>query len=97
SGFVRDTALSAGRNIDVTGAFQGRAVSMTAADSIALNDVQANAALQLATRGGDISIGGNVNSLASGTIDAARDVTVNGTLRTATGLAVSGGRNTSIG
>ncbi|MDN7947578.1 filamentous hemagglutinin N-terminal domain-containing protein [Burkholderia multivorans] len=97
SGFVRDATLNAGRNIDVTGAFQGRAVSMTAADSIALNDVQANAALQLATRGGDISIGGNVNSLASGTIDAARDVTVNGTLRTATGLAVGGGRNTSIG
>ncbi|MDN8079731.1 filamentous hemagglutinin N-terminal domain-containing protein [Burkholderia multivorans] len=97
SGFVRDATLNAGRNIDVTGAFQGRAVSMTAADSIALNDVQANAALQLATRGGDISIGGNVNSLASGAIDAARDVTVNGTLRTATGLAVGGGRNTSIG
>ncbi|EEE02316.1 two-partner secretion domain-containing protein [Burkholderia multivorans] len=97
SGFVRDATLNAGRNIDVTGAFQGRAVSMTAADSIALNDVQANAALQLATRGGDISIGGNVNSLASGTIDAARDVSVNGTLRTATGLAVGGGRNTSIG
>ncbi|WP_253593528.1 filamentous hemagglutinin N-terminal domain-containing protein [Burkholderia multivorans] len=97
SGFVRDATLNAGRNIEVTGAFQGRAVSMTAADSIALNDVQANAALQLATRGGDISIGGNVNSLASGTIDAARDVSVNGTLRTATGLAVGGGRNTSIG
>nr|WP_276538254.1 filamentous hemagglutinin N-terminal domain-containing protein [Burkholderia multivorans] len=97
SGFVRDTTLNAGRNIDVTGAFQGRAVSMSAADSIALNDVQANAALQLATRGGDISIGGNVNSLASGAIDAARDVIVNGTLRTATGLAVGGGRNTSIG
>ncbi|MCA8175127.1 filamentous hemagglutinin N-terminal domain-containing protein [Burkholderia multivorans] len=97
SGFVRDATLNAGRNIDVTGAFQGRAVSMSAADSIALNDVQANATLQLATRGGDISIGGNVNSLASGAIDAARDVTVNGTLRTVTALAVGGGRNTSIG
>ncbi|CAM2179042.1 filamentous hemagglutinin [Burkholderia latens] len=97
SGFVRDTTLNAGRDIDVTGAFQGRVVSMTAADSIALNDVQANAALQLATRGGDISIGGNVNSLAGGTIGAARDVTVNGTLRTASGLVIGGGRNTSIG
>lgn len=97
SGFVRDTTLNAGRDIDVTGAFQGRVVSMAAADSIALNDVQANAALQLATRGGDISIGGNVNSLAGGTIGAARDVTVNGTLRTASGLVIGGGRNTSIG
>nr|WP_157654916.1 ribonuclease domain-containing protein [Burkholderia ubonensis] len=97
SGFVRDAALTAGRDINVTGAFQGRAVSMTATDSIALNDVQANAALQLATHGGDVTIGGNVNSLSSGTINAARDVVVNGTLRTASKLAVNGGRNTTIG
>ncbi|CAM3058484.1 two-partner secretion domain-containing protein [Burkholderia ubonensis] len=97
SGFVRDATLNAGHDINVTGAFQGRAVSMTATDSIALNDVQANAALQLATHGGDVTIGGNVNSLASGTINAARDVVVNGTLRTASKLAVNGGRNTSIG
>ncbi|WP_256258236.1 two-partner secretion domain-containing protein [Burkholderia ubonensis] len=97
SGFVRDATLTAGRDINVTGAFQGRAVSMTATDSIALNDVQANAALQLATHGGDVTIGGNVNSLSSGAIDAARDVVVNGTLRTASKLAVNGGRNTTIG
>ncbi|KVP85569.1 adhesin [Burkholderia ubonensis] len=97
SGFVRDATLTAGRDINVTGAFQGRAVSMTATDSIALNDVQANAALQLATHGGDVTIGGNVNSLSSGTINAARDVVVNGTLRTASKLAVNGGRNTTIG
>ncbi|WP_232457829.1 filamentous hemagglutinin N-terminal domain-containing protein [Burkholderia ubonensis] len=97
SGFVRDAALTAGRDINVTGAFQGRAVSMTATDSIALNDVQANAELQLATHGGDVTIGGNVNSLTSGAIDAARDVVVNGTLRTASKLAVNGGRNTTIG
>ncbi|WP_010097805.1 filamentous hemagglutinin N-terminal domain-containing protein [Burkholderia ubonensis] len=97
SGFVRDATLTAGRDINVTGAFQGRAVSMTATDSIALNDVQANAALQLATHGGDVTIGGNVNSLTSGAIDAARDVVVNGTLRTASKLAVNGGRNTTIG
>ncbi|WP_080422084.1 filamentous hemagglutinin N-terminal domain-containing protein [Burkholderia ubonensis] len=97
SGFVRDATLTAGRDINVTGAFQGRAVSMTATDSIALNDVQANAALQLVTHGGDVTIGGNVNSLTSGAINAARDVVVNGTLRTASKLAVNGGRNTSIG
>ncbi|MET1534237.1 filamentous hemagglutinin N-terminal domain-containing protein [Burkholderia sola] len=97
SGFAQDTTLSAGRDIGVTGAFQGRAVSMTAAGSIALNDVQANAGLRLATRTGDVSIGGNVNSLTNGTIDAARDVIVNGTLRTASGLVIGGGRNTSIG
>ncbi|KWK96079.1 adhesin [Burkholderia ubonensis] len=97
SGFVRDATLTAGRDINVTGAFQGRAVSMTATNSIALNDVQANAALQLATHGGDVTIGGNVNSLTSGAIDAARDVVVNGTLRTASKLAVNGGRNTTIG
>ncbi|WP_080495331.1 two-partner secretion domain-containing protein [Burkholderia ubonensis] len=97
SGFVRDATLTAGRDINVTGAFQGRAVSMTATDSIALNDVQANAALQLVTHGGDVTIGGNVNSLTSGAIDAARDVVVNGTLRTASKLAVNGGRNTTIG
>ncbi|WP_256252447.1 two-partner secretion domain-containing protein [Burkholderia ubonensis] len=97
SGFVRDATLTAGRDINVTGAFQGRAVSMTATDSIALNDVQANAALQLATHGGDVTIGGNVNSLTSDAIDAARDVVVNGTLRTASKLAVNGGRNTTIG
>ncbi|HHL4080533.1 two-partner secretion domain-containing protein [Burkholderia sola] len=97
SGFVQDTTLSAGRDIGVTGAFQGRAVSMTAAGSIALNDVQANAGLRLATRTGDVSIGGNVNSLMNGTIDAARDVIVNGALRTASGLVIGGGRNTSIG
>ncbi|WP_260430425.1 two-partner secretion domain-containing protein [Burkholderia stagnalis] len=97
SGFVRDATLNAGHDINVTGAFQGRAVSMTAANAIALNDVQANAALQLATHGGDVTIGGNVNSLTSGAIDAARDVVVNGTLRTANKLTVSGGRNTSIG
>jgi len=97
SGFAQDTTLSAGRDIGVTGAFQGRAVSMTAAGSIALNDVQANAGLRLATRSGDVSIGGNVNSLTDGTIDAARDVIVNGTLRTASGLVIGGGRNTSIG
>ncbi|WP_257010237.1 two-partner secretion domain-containing protein [Burkholderia ubonensis] len=97
SGFARDATLSAGRDINVTGAFQGRAVAMTATDSIALNDVQANAALQLATHGGDVTIGGNVNSLTSGAIDAARDVVVNGTLRTASKLTVNGGRNTSIG
>ena len=97
SGFAQDTTLSAGRDIGVTGAFQGRAVSMTAASSIALNDVQANAGLRLATRSGDVSIGGNVNSLTNGTIDAARDVIVNGTLRTASSLVVGGGRNTSIG
>ncbi|WP_080412971.1 two-partner secretion domain-containing protein [Burkholderia ubonensis] len=97
SGFVRDAMLNAGHDINVTGAFQGRAVSMTAANAIALNDVQANAALQLATHGGDVTIGGNVNSLTSGAIDAARDVVVNGTLRTANKLTVNGGRNTSIG
>ncbi|WP_063899062.1 filamentous hemagglutinin N-terminal domain-containing protein [Burkholderia ubonensis] len=97
SGFVRDATLNAGRDINVTGAFQGRAVSMTATNSIVLNDVQANAALQLATHGGDVTIGGNVNSLTNGAIDAARDVVVNGTLRTASKLAVNGGRNTTIG
>ncbi|MGZ2748590.1 two-partner secretion domain-containing protein [Burkholderia stagnalis] len=97
SGFVRDATLNAGHDINVTGAFQGRAVSMTAANAIALNDVQANAALQLATRGGDVTIGGKVNSLTSGAIDAARDVVVNGTLRTANKLTVNGGRNTSVG
>lgn len=97
SGFAQDTTLSAGRDIGVTGAFQGRAVSMTASGSIALNDVQANAGLRLTTRTGDVSIGGNVNSLTNGTIDAARDAVVNGTLSTASGLVIGGGRNTSIG
>ncbi|EUC12601.1 beta strand repeat-containing protein [Paraburkholderia hospita] len=97
SGFAGDVTATAGNNLSVTGALQGNAVNFTAANSVSLNNVVSNAALQVTTRAGDIAIGGTVTSLSTATLNAARDISVSssGTLQSANALTVTGGRDTT--
>ncbi|WP_244136384.1 filamentous hemagglutinin N-terminal domain-containing protein [Burkholderia sp. BCC0405] len=90
--FANDVAARAGNDLAVVGALQGQAVSLSAARSVALKDVQSNAALTVNAKGGALTIDGTVNSLAGGTLNAAGDLAVNGALQTAGSLnAASGG------
>ncbi|MEK7915677.1 filamentous hemagglutinin N-terminal domain-containing protein [Burkholderia contaminans] len=90
--FANDVTAKADNDLAVTGALQGQAVSLSAARSIALKDVQSNAALTVNAKGGALTIDGTVNSLAGGTLNAAGDLTVNGALQAAGSLnAASGG------
>ncbi|WP_423395032.1 filamentous hemagglutinin N-terminal domain-containing protein [Burkholderia sp. LMG 21824] len=90
--FANDVTAKAGNDLAVTGALQGQAVSLSAARSVALKDVQSNAALTVNAKGGALTIDGTVNSLAGGTLNAAGDLAVNGALQTAGSLnAASGG------
>ncbi|WP_336598096.1 filamentous hemagglutinin N-terminal domain-containing protein [Paraburkholderia bengalensis] len=97
SGFASDVTATAGNNLSVMGTLQGNAVNFTAANSISLNNVVSNAALQVTTNAGDIAIGGTVTSLSTATLNAARDVSVNanGTLQSANALTVTSGRDTT--
>ncbi|CAN7282247.1 filamentous hemagglutinin N-terminal domain-containing protein [Paraburkholderia hospita] len=97
SGFAGDVAATAGNNLSVTDALQGNAVNFTAANSVLLNNVVSNAALQVTTHAGDIAIGGTVTSLSTAALNAARDISVSssGTLQSANALTVTGGRDTT--
>ncbi|BCZ85297.1 hypothetical protein PTKU64_89720 [Paraburkholderia terrae] len=97
SGFASDVTATAGNNLSVTGTLQGNAVNFTAANSVSLNNVVSNAALQVTTNAGDIAIGGTVTSLSTATLNAARDVSVSasGTLQSANALNVTSGRDTT--
>src|SRR5260370_39004965 len=55
SGFVKDVNVTAANDLSVTGALQGAGVSLTAGHSVALNNVQANSALQVAANGGTLA------------------------------------------
>ncbi|MGX7002460.1 beta strand repeat-containing protein [Caballeronia sp. KNU42] len=96
SGFVKDAAVNAANDLSVTGSLQGAAVSLTAGQSVTLNNVQANAALQVAANGGQVTVNGTVSSLSTGSLTGAGDVAVNGTLQTAGLLGITSGGNTSI-
>ncbi|WP_244115107.1 filamentous hemagglutinin N-terminal domain-containing protein [Burkholderia contaminans] len=90
--FANDVTAKADNDLAVTGALQGLAVSLSAARSVALKDVQSNAALTVNAKGGALTVDGTVNSLAGGTLNAAGDLTVNGALQAAGSLnAASGG------
>ncbi|RKP45887.1 filamentous hemagglutinin N-terminal domain-containing protein, partial [Trinickia fusca] len=100
NGFTKDTTVNATHDVNVTGSLQGNAVALNAGNAATLNNVQANGALTVTTKGsagsGDIAVNGKVASLASGTLNAARNLAVNGTLTTATGLTATAASNTSI-
>ncbi|MEM5344266.1 filamentous hemagglutinin N-terminal domain-containing protein [Paraburkholderia azotifigens] len=97
SGFAGDVNATAGNDLSVTGALQGNAVSFSAVNSVSLNNVVSNAALQVITNAGDIAIGGTVTSLSTATLNSARDISVssNGTLQSANALSVTSGRDTT--
>ncbi|VWD30824.1 two-partner secretion domain-containing protein [Burkholderia contaminans] len=94
--FANDVTAKADNDLAVTGALQGQAVSLSAARSIALKDVQSNAALTVNAKGGALTIDGTVNSLAGGTLNAAGDLTVNGALQAAGSLNAASGGNLAI-
>ncbi|WP_244114099.1 filamentous hemagglutinin N-terminal domain-containing protein [Burkholderia contaminans] len=94
--FANDVTAKADNDLAVTGALQGLAVSLSAARSVALKDVQSNAALTVNAKGGALTIDGTVNSLAGGTLNAAGDLTVNGALQAAGSLNAASGGNLAI-
>jgi filamentous hemagglutinin len=100
SGFTKDVAVTTGNDIALTGALQGDHVTLTAGNSATLNNIQANDALRVTTKGaaggGDITVNGLVASLTSGMLNAARNVNVKGTLQTASALSITAGANTSV-
>ena len=100
SGFTNDVSVKAGNSASVSGALQGKNVTLTANNAIALNDVQSNAALTVNTTGaagsGNIAVNGTVASLSTGTVNAAGAVAVNGTLKTASTLNVTASTDTTI-
>ncbi len=96
SGFVKDANVNAANDLSVTGALQGAGVSLTAGHSVALNNVQANAALQVAANGGTLAVNGLVASLSTGSLTSSGDTSINGALQSANALSVTSGGNTSI-
>ncbi|WP_322053235.1 two-partner secretion domain-containing protein [Paraburkholderia bannensis] len=94
--FAGDVTAQAGTDLAVTGAIQGQAVSLTATRSIALQDVQSNAALTVNAVNGALSIDGTVNSLADTALSAAQGLTVTGALQSAGSLALTSGASTAI-
>ncbi|MDR6484791.1 two-partner secretion domain-containing protein [Paraburkholderia terricola] len=96
SGFVKDTSVTAANDLSVTGTLQGAAVSLTAGRSVALNNVQANNALQVAANGGTLAVNGLVASLSTASLNSGGDTSINGALQSANALSVTSGGNTSI-
>jgi filamentous hemagglutinin len=96
SGFVKDVNVTAANDLSVTGALQGAGVSLTAGHSVALNNVQANSALQVAANGGTLAANGLVASLSTASLTSSGDTSINGALQSANALNVTSGGNTSI-
>ncbi|GGC45033.1 hypothetical protein GCM10011400_35170 [Paraburkholderia caffeinilytica] len=96
SGFVKDANVTAANDLSVTGALQGAGVSLTAGRSVALNNVQANSALQVAANGGTLAVNGLVASLSTASLTSSGDMSINGALQSANALNVTSGGNTSI-
>lgn len=96
SGFAKDANVTAANDLSVTGALQGAGVSLTAGRSVALNNVQANSALQVAANGGALAVNGLVASLSTASLTSSGDTSINGALQSANALNVTSGGNTSI-
>jgi filamentous hemagglutinin len=104
TGFSNDVSLQAGNDVNASGTLQGNNVTLTAAHSTTLNNVQANGALSVASTGsgvpggGDVTVNGTVNGLSSGAVTAAHDVIVNtaGAIQTAGALTVSAAHDTNV-
>jgi filamentous hemagglutinin len=104
TGFSNDVSLQAGNDVNASGTLQGNNVTLTAAHSTTLNNVQANGALSVASTGsgvpggGDVTVNGTVNGLSSGAVTAAHDVIVNtaGAIQTAGALTVSAAHDTDV-
>ncbi len=96
SGFVKDANVTAANDLSVTGALQGAGVSLTAGRSVALNNVQANSALQVAANGGTLAVNGLVASLSTASLTSSGDTSISGALQSANTLSVTSGGNTSI-
>jgi len=96
SGFVKDTSITAANDLSVTGSLQGAAVSLSAGQSVTLNNVQANNALQVTASGGTLAVNGLVASLSTASLSSGRDTSVSGALQSANALSVVSGGNTTI-
>ncbi|MFM0081658.1 filamentous hemagglutinin N-terminal domain-containing protein [Paraburkholderia sediminicola] len=96
SGFVKDANVTAANDLSVTGALQGAGVSLTAGHSVALNNVQANAALHVAANGGTLAVNGLAASLSTASLISSGNTSINGALQSANALNVTSGGNTSI-
>ncbi|MFM0397879.1 beta strand repeat-containing protein [Paraburkholderia aspalathi] len=96
SGFVKDVNVTAANDLSVSGALQGAGVSLTAGHSVALNNVQANSALQVAANGGTLAVNGLVASLSTASLTSSGDTSINGALQSANASSVTSGGNTSI-
>lgn len=96
SGFGKDVTVTAANDLSVTGALQGAGVTLTAGQSVALNNVQANDALTVAANGGTLAVNGLVASLSTASLTSSGDTSINGALQSANALSVTSGGNTSI-
>lgn len=96
SGFVKDVNVTAANDLSVTGALQGAGVTLTAGGSVALNNVQANNALQVAANGGTLAVNGLVASLSTASLTSSGDTSIGGALQSANALSVTSGGDTSI-
>uniref|UniRef100_E1TCX7 Filamentous hemagglutinin family outer membrane protein n=1 Tax=Burkholderia sp. (strain CCGE1003) TaxID=640512 RepID=E1TCX7_BURSG len=96
SGFVKDTSITAANDLSVTGSLQGAAVSLSAGQSVTLNNVQANNALQVTASGGTLAVNGLVASLSTASLSSGGDTSVTGALQSANALSVTSGGNTTV-
>ncbi|WP_449412391.1 two-partner secretion domain-containing protein [Pandoraea soli] len=80
--FGGDVSLSAGRDTALTGALAGQNLTVYAANSAGLHDVQATKSLSVTADGkaggGDVVVGGDAVALDTLAMTGARDVAVNG-------------------
>ncbi|WP_116137857.1 filamentous hemagglutinin N-terminal domain-containing protein [Trinickia diaoshuihuensis] len=100
SGFTSDVAVSAAHDLSVSGFLQGNNVTLNAANSAVLNNVQANAALSISAlgnaTGGDVNVNGLVTSQSGTTLTAAGKASITGSLASSGALNVSSALDTSI-
>jgi filamentous hemagglutinin len=82
--FGQSGTLSSGHDVSLTGKLLSNALTVTAANSATLADVQAGGAFAVAANGaagsGNVTLNGNVASVGNATVQAAGNIVVNGTL-----------------
>ncbi|WDD94484.1 polymorphic toxin type 24 domain-containing protein [Burkholderia sp. FERM BP-3421] len=93
-GFARDATLDAAHDVALSGTLQGASVAVTAGNQAGLGSVQAlSGDLAVRARGGDATLAGPATAIGAVSIQAARDVRVDGALNAGGAATLSAARS----
>ncbi|MFM0467709.1 two-partner secretion domain-containing protein [Paraburkholderia strydomiana] len=102
--FGQNGTLATGQDVAFTGKLLANGLQVTAGNNASVADVQAGGAFSIAANGstsnpaggGDVSFNGNAAAVGATTVQAARDVIVNGTLAGGSQVALTAQRNVTV-